>query len=150
MQAILAEAVDQYQGELLPGCFDEWLLSERERLGQIFLGALERLLLLLEDQADYTGAIRYGQRLLSHDPLHEPTYRRLMRLHALNGDRAGALRVYHTCATLLKRDLGVAPEQETQAAYTRLMQLKRPQVLRDRAAPPVGKTDRLIGRRAAW
>ena len=40
-----------------------------------------------------------------------------MRLRALQGDRAGALRVYHTCATTLQRELGVEPGPATQQAY---------------------------------
>jgi hypothetical protein len=35
--------------------------------------------------------------------LHESSYRLLMRLHVLNGDRAAALRIYHTCATVLQQ-----------------------------------------------
>ena len=32
-----------------------------------------------------------------------------MRLHALNDDRAAALHTYHTCATILRRELDVEP-----------------------------------------
>jgi hypothetical protein len=44
----LRQAVDRYQGELLPGCYDDRLQAERERLHQAFLAALEKLILLLE------------------------------------------------------------------------------------------------------
>ncbi|MFN8412752.1 MAG: hypothetical protein U0Z26_10225 [Anaerolineales bacterium] len=37
------------------------------------------------------------------DALNESAYLQLMRLHALNDDRAGALQVYHTCSTVLMR-----------------------------------------------
>ena len=85
------------------------MLLERERLRQAFLSALERLILLLEQTGDYAAAIGYAQRLLRHDPLHEAMYQHLMRLHALSGDRASAVRVYHTCTTILERELGVEP-----------------------------------------
>ena len=49
---------------------------------------------LLEQQGDYRAAIEHGERALRLDPLDERMYRWLMRLHALNQDRAGALRVY--------------------------------------------------------
>jgi non-specific serine/threonine protein kinase len=125
VRASLEQAVSLYQGDLLPGCYDDWLLSEREHLSQMFSSTLERLLLLLETERDYRTAIRYAQRLLQHDPLQEATYQHLIRLHALSGDRASALRLYHTCATVLERELGVAPSPATQAAYEEL-RLKTP------------------------
>ena len=53
----LREAVDAYTGDLLEGCYDEWLLEERERLRQRHLEALERLAELLEEQGDAARAI---------------------------------------------------------------------------------------------
>jgi predicted ATPase/DNA-binding SARP family transcriptional activator/Tfp pilus assembly protein PilF len=119
------ETIELYRGDLLPGCYDEWILPERERLRQMFVAALEQLIQLLENQRDYHAAIQAGQRLLRQDPLHEGTYRRLMRLHALSGDRASALRVYHTCAVVLARELGIEPSFATRATYD---ELARPEV----------------------
>jgi DNA-binding SARP family transcriptional activator len=90
----LRQAVDRYHGELLPGCYDDWLQAERERPHQAFLAALEKLILLLEQAHDYATAIVCGQRLIQLDPLHEAIYQHLMRLHARRGDRPNALRVY--------------------------------------------------------
>jgi DNA-binding SARP family transcriptional activator len=92
IQAALEEAVGCYTGDLLPALYDEWILSARERLRSLFLQALDRLIVLLESQRAYTQAIAYAVQLLQHDPLHEATYRRLMRLYALNHDRTAALR----------------------------------------------------------
>lgn len=117
-------AVAMYGGDLLPGCYEDWLLLERARLAQRFLDALEQLTLLLEQRRDYGRAIGYAERLLRHDPLHEAAYRHLMRLRAVNGDRPAALRVYHTCVTALARELGVPPGAETIAAYQRLFDLE--------------------------
>ncbi|HET9224156.1 MAG TPA: BTAD domain-containing putative transcriptional regulator, partial [Roseiflexaceae bacterium] len=126
-RAALEPAIRVYCGELLPSCYDEWLMPERERLHQAFLGALERLIRLAEQQHDYPAAIRYAQRLLRDDPLHEATYRQLMRLHAQHGDRASALDTYRTCAAILKRELGVEPSAATRAAYEQLQQPERTQ-----------------------
>lgn len=119
---VLRQAVACYTGELLPACYDDWIFAEREALHTQYGHALDRLSGLLEAQRDYANSIVYGEQLLRHDPLHEPTYRRLMRLHALNGDRPAALRVYHTCLTQLREELGVDPDAETQGVYERLLQ----------------------------
>jgi predicted ATPase/DNA-binding SARP family transcriptional activator len=122
----LEAAINWYHGDLLPGSYDDWLLSERERLRQALIAALERLALLLEMQRDYSAAIQTAQQLLRQDPLHEATYQHLMRLHERSGDRAGALRVYRTCAMVLARELAVEPGPITRAAYDRLMQIEPP------------------------
>ncbi|MFH0837746.1 MAG: bacterial transcriptional activator domain-containing protein, partial [Patescibacteria group bacterium] len=44
----------------------------------------------------------------------EEVYRTLMRLFALTDDRAAALRTFHSCATLLRQELDVAPSPATQ------------------------------------
>ncbi|MFL5801446.1 MAG: ATP-binding protein, partial [Roseiflexaceae bacterium] len=126
MRAALMDAAERYRGDLLPGWYDDWVLLERERLRQAFLAALERLILLLEQQYDYGAAIGYAQRLLRHDPLHEATYQQLMRLHAGSGDRASALRVYHICTTVLERELEVEPSPATREAYEHVLRTDLP------------------------
>ena len=121
LRAALEQAVELYGGELLPSCYDDWILPQRERLHQGNVRAMEQLIQLLEERREYGQAIRHAQRLLRDDPLHEAGYRRLMRLRALSGDRAGALRVYHTCATTLQRELGVEPSPATQRTYEQVL-----------------------------
>ncbi len=122
----LQQSIDLYQGDLLPGCYDDWILPHRERLRQVYSQALEQLIIRLEHERDYSGAIRTIQRLLQHDPLHEATYRRLMRLHALNGDRAGVQRVYQDCLAVLRRELDVMPSPATRQTYERLAYIDTP------------------------
>src|SRR3954452_12552298 len=103
----LREAVDAYTGDLLEGSYDEWLLEDRERLRQCHLDALDRLAGRLAEAGETARAIVYAERLVRHDPLREPAYRLLMRLHDERGDRARALRVYHACAAALGRARGI-------------------------------------------
>ena len=117
----LEAAVQCYQGDLLPTCYEEWIQDERDRLRQMYLGALERLIDLLELDGDYIGAIRIAQRLLHLDPLQEATYRHLMRLHAARGDRGVVSRTYQACATVLKRELAIEPGLTTRKTYQQLM-----------------------------
>src|SRR3989440_6413500 len=150
LRAALEQADNLYRGELLPGCYDEWILPERERLRQRHVQALEQLLRLFEGQGDTVTAIRYAQRLIGLDPLSEDLYRRLMRLFALNNDRASALHVYHTCVSTLQREMGVDPGPATRQAYERLMQQEVPtiQPIVHQALPAATPT--LIGREREW
>jgi len=150
LQAALEQADSLYRGELLPGCYDEWILSERERLRQRHLQALEHLLRLFEVQGDTVTAIRSAQRLIGLDPLSEDLYRRLMRLFALNNDRASALHVYHTCVTTLQREMGVDPDPATRQAYERLMQQETSAIQTIVHPPLPAATPTLVGREREW
>lgn len=143
----LERAVALYQGDLLPSCYDDWIVPRRESLRQAYLGALERLGSMAEEQRDYRTAIGMAERLLRHDPLHEATYRHLMRLYALEGDRAGALRVYHTCTTALQRELEVEPSPATRLVYEQIMGAGVPLAASE---PAEAASSPLIGREAEW
>lgn len=120
-QADLAQAVQLYRGDLLPSCYDDWIVPVREQLQQRAMAVLVRLLDLLEEARAYRTALGYGQELQRLDPINEDTYRRLMRLHAAAGDRAGALRVYQRCVTTLQEELAAPPSPATRELYQRLL-----------------------------
>jgi DNA-binding SARP family transcriptional activator len=129
----LEQAVKRYSGDLLPECYDEWVLTERERLNTLLFRVLERLLNLLEQHREYGRSIGYAQRLLRLDSLDETTYLKLMRLLALNGDRASALRTFHICSKTLRTELGIIPGPMLQAAYEQLLNIESD------AEPPIGR-----------
>lgn len=150
LQDALEQADNLYRGELLPGCYEEWILPERERLHQRHQQVLKDLLRLFEERGDHVAAIRYAQRLLALDPLSEDLSRHLMRLFVLNNDRASALRVYHTCVTTLQHELGIEPDAATREAYEQLMQHETP-ITHVRVQPPLfSTTSALIGRKREW
>jgi DNA-binding SARP family transcriptional activator/predicted ATPase len=148
--AALREADSLYRGALLPGCYDEWIMPERERLQQAYSQALEQLLHLSELQGDYVAAIRYAQRLIRIDPLSEDFYRRLMRLHLVNNDRASALRTYHTCAAMLQRELGIEPDPATHAIYEQLLHKPAASGSAVPRQPALTVRPTLVGRRREW
>jgi non-specific serine/threonine protein kinase len=132
----LQAAAHVYRGALLPACYNEWLLPERERLHELYLDALARLILLLEQARDYRAAIGYARRLLQADPLREEAYRQLMRLYALSSDRANVVRVYQTCVTVLKQELNIEPSLLTRETFE---QLRQAEVLPERSGAARGK-----------
>jgi DNA-binding SARP family transcriptional activator/predicted ATPase len=110
----LETAARLYNGDLLPGLLDDWAEQERNRLRQRCSDVLARLVALLEQARDFPSAIQHTERLLSLDSFCETSYQTLMRLHAMHGDRAAALLVYHQCATVLRRELDTEPGPATQ------------------------------------
>jgi DNA-binding SARP family transcriptional activator len=120
----LSQAADLYQGDLLPVCYDDWIVSPREQLRQQAIQVHDQLISRLTDLGQTREAMPYAQRLLRLDRLYEPAYCHLMRLHAQDGDRAGALRVYHQCMTVLRDELGVSPSPTTCKLYEHLLTLE--------------------------
>jgi DNA-binding SARP family transcriptional activator/Tfp pilus assembly protein PilF len=120
----LAAAVDVFRGELLEGFyvrdspgFDAWYVQEADALQRELASALGRLVRALTGNGDYGGAIRHAKRWLALDPLHEPAHRELIRLYALDGDRAAALAQYRDCVRTLSQELGVPPVDETATLF---------------------------------
>ena len=145
----LEEAVALYRGDLLSDCYDEWLLPLREGLRQRCLEALGRLTQLYEAGRRYREASDHARRLLQLDPLHEASYRLLMRLHALEGNRAAALHVYHGCVTILQRELGAEPSPATRELYQRLLNSDTREPGRGEPAGLAASLP-LVGRQQAW
>ena len=117
----LRGAVALYGGDLLDGHDASWLEAERHRLRGRWLDALGELADRCAAEGELAEAVTHAERLLRADPLREDSYRRLMRLHADRGDPARALGVYHECATVWERELGVGPSAATRAAYAALL-----------------------------
>jgi glucose-1-phosphate adenylyltransferase len=116
-------AVQVYRGELLPECYDDWIMPERERLQQLYVEALRQIIIRKENTRDYQAAIECAKCLLRTEPLREEAYRDLMRLCALSGDRIGIVRAYHLCTTNLRKELNFEPSAATRNAYEHCLQL---------------------------
>ncbi len=142
----LQQAAHLYQGDLLPQCYQDWIALERGRLRGMLIDVLKRLTAALEERRGYADAIQHARRLIALEPLEEEAYRTLMRLYALQGDRAAALQAYHTCAAIIGRELGVNPAPATRAVYERLLAAEEP------GSPPPARAAALplTGRREEW
>jgi DNA-binding SARP family transcriptional activator len=123
----LARAADLYRGDLLVGLafrggpFEEWLMAERERLRELAVDALARLLAHQQSAGPAEAALRTALRLSALDPLQEAVHRALMRLYARLGRRGSALRQYQLCVGVLQRELGVEPETDTRQLYQEIL-----------------------------
>jgi DNA-binding SARP family transcriptional activator/TolB-like protein len=117
----LLAAAELYRGEFLSDFvidsepFQEWLATERDRTLDLVCNVLQRLTAQQDAAAEHDAAIQSARRLAGLDSLSEIGQRALIRAYAHAGRRPEALRQYRTCAEILKRELGVAPDAETQA-----------------------------------
>jgi DNA-binding SARP family transcriptional activator/TolB-like protein/Tfp pilus assembly protein PilF len=117
----LRAAAELYRGEFLADFvidsepFQEWLAAERDRTLALICDILHRLTAKQVADGEPEAAIQSGRRLVALDPLSEFGQRALIRAYAKAGRRGEALRQYKSCAETLKRELGVAPDAETQA-----------------------------------
>ena len=121
------EAVDLYRGDLLEGLhvanapdFERWLDSERARLRQRHLGALEGLAQAREAAGDFRESTLWWRRLAATDPYSSRVTLRLMQSLVKAGDPAEAMRHARAHEVLLREDLGVQPDPEIAALVRRL------------------------------
>lgn len=131
------EALAQYRGDLLPGVYDDWAAEARERLGRQCVELCDLVGAARARSGDLAGAAAAARRRIELQPLEETGYRVLMGLLADMGDRAAAVSTYHHCASVLERELGVAPDDATRAAFRRLLARDRPTAPGGNG-PPVG------------
>ena len=119
-------AIAAYRGELLPGVYDDWLLDARAQLERQCVDLCDLACAARARTGDLAGAVEAARRRVQLQPLEEVGYRTLMELQADLGDRAGAVSTYHHCASVLERELGVAPDPSTRRAFQRLMAQRPP------------------------
>src|SRR5262245_21730737 len=107
----LRHASELYRGDFLEGLafrgtyFEEWLMAERERLRELAVDGLAKLLASQCSSGPAEASVQTALRLLALDPLQEPVHRTLMRLYAQLGRRGAALRQYQLCVGVLQREL---------------------------------------------
>ena len=111
----LLEAVQQYHGFLLPGYYESWALSERDRLAEAHLRALRELALLHEKARDWDQALDFARRAVSADPLQEEGHANVIRLLMETGQNAAAKRQFEELKRLLKEQWDTEPSPVVQA-----------------------------------
>jgi len=115
---LLVQAVDHYAGELLPDeRYAEWTLEWRRRLQRRYRAVCLSLAIEEREAGEYDRAAALLTPLLADEPADEPLHRELMRIYALADRRDAALRQYEACVEALASELGVAPNERTDALH---------------------------------
>ncbi|WP_077797140.1 BTAD domain-containing putative transcriptional regulator [Streptomyces sp. JHA26] len=115
--------LDLLTGEdLLPGWDEDWVLSERERLRQLRLHALDSLAEVLIAQGRAALAMEAALAGIRAEPLRESAHRAVVSAHLAEGNVCEALRHYAAFRDLLNDELGVEPSHR----FTRLLAERLP------------------------
>jgi len=77
-----------YEGELLPGFYEDWVALEREHLQVFFEQKIACLLELLEQEQRWQDILEWAERWISLGQAPEESYRALMVAHDALGDHA--------------------------------------------------------------
>jgi DNA-binding SARP family transcriptional activator len=95
--------------ELLPDCYDDWVLVEGERFHQLRLHALEALCERLTAAGRYGEAIDAGLAAVCGEPLRESSRRVLIKAHLAEGNYVEADRQYELYRRIVRAELGIEP-----------------------------------------
>ena len=117
----LTTAAELYEDDLLPALYDDWLTPLREDYRRQISEVLHRLATLFEEAKEYAAAIPLAERLVALDSLSESHHQLLIRLYAASNDRSSALRAYHRCMRVLRREMGVEPGPATLELFERIL-----------------------------
>ncbi|GAB4268235.1 MAG: hypothetical protein Kow0080_10990 [Candidatus Promineifilaceae bacterium] len=120
--AQLETALALYRGDFLAdlhvrnaAMFEEWLAQERTHFREKALTAFQAAMSIHEARGSYSQGVALGRQALALDGAREEIHLLLMRLLALDGQRAAALRQYEQCQSALAGQLGMQPSPELAA-----------------------------------
>jgi DNA-binding SARP family transcriptional activator len=105
--------LESLSADLLPDWYDEFVESERERLRQLRLHALECLSHRLRARGCTARALDVALLLIASDPLRESAHRAVIEVHLAEGNVHEAVRHYDLLTSQLDTELGIAPSAET-------------------------------------
>ena len=121
-------ATEIYRGNLLEYFttglprFDAWIDEQRQTFWRAALAAFSSLLTAQIRAGWWDDADDAAARLLALDPSQEVVHRTMIRLQFEQGRLDSALRRYHECAAILRRDYKREPGPETQALYREVVE----------------------------
>jgi predicted ATPase/DNA-binding SARP family transcriptional activator len=132
----LMDALSLYEGELLPGFYDEWVVLEREHLRAVFEQKMECLLEHLREETRWSDILEWGERWISLGQKPEAAYRFLMRAHAARGDMSKVANTFERCTKSLG-EYGVEPSEQTRILYESLKSGEEEFVKETSSTPPI-------------
>ena len=124
----ISAVIELYRGQFLAGfyirdalLFEEWALITRESLQRLALNVTHHLAEHYQEAGDHERALQLARRQVELEPYQEAAHQQVMWALAFSGQRNEALLHYERFKDLLAAELGVAPLEQTQEMYARLV-----------------------------
>ena len=116
------EAIDLYRGDFLEK-EDYYLFAveERERLKNLYLNTMDRVISYYYKKEKYEECISYCNEALQIDLAWEKAYYYLMRSYLKLNRRSMAIKTYKRCERVLADELSVKPGENIQQIYNELI-----------------------------
>jgi DNA-binding SARP family transcriptional activator len=115
-------ALAAYGGELLPeDRYEHWCSERRTALMELRLRLMLGMAEALELDGAYSDAADRLRDVLRHDQTREAVHRQLMRLYARMGASDQAIRQFHLCQDVLRRELDLPPQPETVSLHGKIL-----------------------------
>lgn len=118
----LVRALSVRRGDPFPewpyAAWAEALVADVDRAARRIRGELARIALAGERPRE---AAEHLEALVALEPEREDRHRALMRAYAAAGERAMALRQFHACRTVLRRELAIDAGHETRELYVQIL-----------------------------
>jgi TolB-like protein len=124
----LRRAVALLNGDLLANIdireetWEEWLSSERRRIGGLACATLEKLGRMELDGGKPAETLRLAEDCIRRDLFREDAHRLAINALTALGRKSEAIKHYQHFAERLKQELGTVPETATTAAYDKARQ----------------------------
>ena len=120
----LSKGLDLYKGEFMAGFslpnaprFNDWLVTEQERLRQLALNGYRQLAEWQEAQGTFAAGVLTIQRWLALDSWDETAHQKLMRLLAYDGRTSEAISAYEKYRDHLQKEIDISPDPDTTSLY---------------------------------
>jgi len=118
--AELRKAELLYRGDLLEALYDEWVEPARQAAQERFAQLLATLGRHAFEQEKYEQSLEYWKRLLQRDNCSEDAYIGCFLAQQALGRPGEAVRTYHQCAQVLRKELGLGPPPQLVEMYLKL------------------------------
>lgn len=105
----------------LPGESASWAEERRRDVERLLVRALDGYAETTIAIGQAPLGVEAALEAIALDPLHEPSWRLLMRGHEAGGNRPEALAAFHRLRARLREELGVSPSAETEALFSRIL-----------------------------
>jgi predicted ATPase/DNA-binding SARP family transcriptional activator len=116
----LIEAARAYQGELLPGFYDDWVGIERDRFQSIFHKKMNLLIEGLVQDGAWDQVLEWAEHWIRHAHAPEPAFGAMMKAFAALGNHAMLRSTYDRCVEAVQRDLAIEPSKKIQQLFNQL------------------------------